>query len=147
MWRGSHSLSWVKCKWDCPASWPTGLKFNQLNVLNPAETVNLTVSPGLNHCNGKPRTNPVDFLSHSNLKEAAISRTAHRMNGKSSHPESTVNHKEEDELNNDSDYISSIDQSRTSNADLSKVTKKRKSYRFFSGLRKRGSKYSSQESH
>lgn len=75
------------------------------------------------------------------------------MNGKSSHPPEITNnhhHKEEDELNNtgnDSDYISSIDQSRTSNADLSKATKKRKSYKFFAGLRKRGSKYSSQESH
>lgn len=95
---------------------------------------------------------------HSALKENVGARVVHRMNGqdkkvngKSSHPpELTNHHKEEDELNNtgnDSDYISSIDQSRTSNADLTKATKKRKSYKFFSGLRKRGSKYSSQESH
>ena len=75
------------------------------------------------------------------------------MNGKST-PENS-SHKEDDELNghsqNDLNNLNgSLDRSKTSIADfdLSKTSKKRKSYKFFSGLRKRGSKlYSSQESH
>ena len=62
------------------------------------------------------------------------------MNGKSNYQD------KDDDLNqsiaNDSDYLnnSSFEQSKSSTADfdLSKASKKRKSYKFFSGLRKRG---------
>lgn len=67
---------------------------------------------------------------NSNIKEEEFNQSVHTIN--------------------DSDYLnnSSLDQSKTvaSEHDLSKASKKRKSYKFF-GLRKRGSKYSSQESH
>lgn len=86
------------------------------------------------------------------MKENLINRANDKLtNGKSNYIENNL--KEEDELNNhtgnDSDYLNgSLDQSKSSNADLSKTFKKRKSYKFFAGLRKRGSKlYSSQESH
>ena len=85
-----------------------------------------------------------------------MQRNSFRTNGKSNYHENNY-HKEEDESNpsiqtgNESDYIlnSPLDQTKsTTDFDnlSSKGLKKRKS-KFFSGLRKFGSKYSSQESH